>query len=136
MKDWMSRFDPIYSALSVSLPENVHLLTMETVAKDAIILRFEHYFEKGEDPVLSNPVGITLSGMFTNFKILSLIEMNLSANQYLKDKKVMKWNTKEGEGKGGVYEKWRDDDDFSGKKKSILLKPMEIRTFLAKIERN
>ena len=48
----------------------------------------------------------------------------------------MKWNTRNGEKSGGGrYEKWKDDEDLSGKKISITLKPMEIRTFLAKIER-
>lgn len=137
MEMWIEKFESMYSELSVSLPENVHLLTMETAAKDAIILRFEHMFEKDEDSVLSNPVEINLNGLFTSFKILSVVEMNLSANQYLKDKKVMKWNTKEGEGKGGSYEKWKDDDDeLLGEKMKVSLKPMEIRTFLTKIQRN
>lgn len=135
VEDWLSKFTPVHSGLSVPLPDNVHLLTLETVAKDAVIVRLEHYFEKDEDKDMSKPVGVTLTGLFVGFKIVSIVEMNLSANQYLKDKKVMKWNTREGEGKGGVYEKWKEDVDLSGKTISITLKPMEIRTFLAKVER-
>ena len=51
-------------------------------------MRFEHFFEKDEDKDLSKPVSVTLTDMFVDFKIISLVEMNLSANQYLKDKKV------------------------------------------------
>ena len=49
----------------------------------------------------------------------------------------MNWNIKgSGEKNAGArYEKWKDDEDFSGKKITITLNPMEIRTFLAKIER-
>ena len=52
MKD--RRF-PEYSGLTRDLPMNIHLLTLEKVASDSVILRLEHFYEKDEDPILSKP---------------------------------------------------------------------------------
>ena len=51
VEDFLSKYNPVYSGVPQSLPSNVHLLTLETAAKDALIIRLEHYFEKDEDKV-------------------------------------------------------------------------------------
>ncbi|XP_057312440.1 lysosomal alpha-mannosidase-like isoform X2 [Hydractinia symbiolongicarpus] len=118
----LSKLIPTYSGLSRSLPENVHLLTMETIKSDEMILRFEHFYEKDEDHKLSNPVNFQLDGLFTDFNIVNITETNLSANQLLKDKKMMKWNTDEEVAENSF-------DGFN-----IELNPMQIRTFIAKFK--
>lgn len=55
-----------WSALATSLPKNVHLLTLEQFRHTGpvpspgpsvpYLIRFEHFYEKGEDASLSNPV--------------------------------------------------------------------------------
>ena len=97
---------------------------METTNKDTIIIRVEHFYEKGDDPKLSKPIVIRLKGIFNGFEIMSLTEHNLSANQLLKEKMMLKWKTDE---------KKTTESDPCESDKDICLKPMEIRTFVAKI---
>lgn len=57
-----------WSALKKPLPANVHMLTLEQwvlpsimpVEVSQILLRFEHIYEKDEDPVLSQPATVNL----------------------------------------------------------------------------
>lgn len=42
------------------LPKNIHLLTVEPVSEYQFLLRLEHFYERGDDPVLSLPVKISL----------------------------------------------------------------------------
>lgn len=128
--EFMEKFVPIYSGLTKSLPENVHLLTMERIDRNRMIIRFEHFYEEGEDAKLSRPTTIQLKGLFTDFEITSMIEMNLSANQLLKDKKMWNWKTtKYTETDIPDNASKRFEDAFS-----VYLKPMEIRTFIAEVE--
>ena len=51
-----------------ALPDNVHLLTLEQYPSfgpapsetQPFLLRLEHFYEKGEDPVLSKPATVNL----------------------------------------------------------------------------
>jgi len=49
-----------YNLLNISLPLNVHILTLEHWRKDQVLLRVEHIFEKDEDRFLSLPETIRL----------------------------------------------------------------------------
>lgn len=63
-----SAFPLQWSALRKPLPPNVHMLTLEQwqqpklepVETSQILLRFEHIYEKDEDPVLSQPATVNL----------------------------------------------------------------------------
>ena len=129
MEQWKERFRPLYSALRKPLPKNVHLLTMETThGKEEIILRLEHFFEKDENPILSEPVTVNLNNLFTDFYIISIIETNLSANQLLKDKKMLHWNST------STFEFGNHGNPYDGNLiEEITLGPMEIRTFVLHI---
>jgi len=65
---------------------------METIKTNTVLLRFENYVEAYEGAKTEE---INLFGLFKYFTITSLTEMNLSANQLLKDKKRWEWNTNE-----------------------------------------
>lgn len=133
-KKWTSQFKSLHSGMTRQLPANVHLLTLETM-QDTALIRVEHQFETGEDPKLSQPVNISLAELFTDFDIESMTEMNLSANQLLKDKKPLHWNIKS---KDNV------EEDKKRKKRmyraatdlNVELSPMQIRTFKAVIKRH
>lgn len=68
-----------FRALTRALPANVHLLTLEKHGK-ALLLRLEHQFAVREDDELSKPVTVSLKGLFNAFTILSVTELNLSAD--------------------------------------------------------
>lgn len=132
--EWTSQFNSLYSGMTRQLPANVHLLTLETM-KDTVLIRVEHQFEAGEDPKLSQPVNISLAELFTDFDIESMTEMNLSANQLLKDKKPLHWN---------IQSKKNVEENKTKKKRlqrtatdmNVELTPMQIRTFKAVIKRH
>ena len=127
MKKWKQSFTPTYSALKTPLPDNVHLLTMERIDHEKIILRFENFFEKSERDEVAE---INLDDLFKSFKITSLVEMNLSANQEISKKRMMEWQSeepKESESKIHLQPP-------PGASNTIRLKPMEIRTFIIKTQ--
>jgi len=49
-----------WSGLKRSLPDNVHLLTLEQWEAGTILLRLEHFYAKDEDPTLSKPATVQL----------------------------------------------------------------------------
>lgn len=133
-KKWTSQFNSLHSGMTRQLPANVHLLTLETMQETALI-RVEHQFEAGEDPKLSQPVNISLAELFSDFDIESMTEMNLSANQLLKDKRPLHWNIKSRknveENKRKKKRVHRAETDLN-----VELTPMQIRTFKAVIKRH
>jgi lysosomal alpha-mannosidase len=99
-----------FEALKKSLPDNVHILTLEPW-KNSYLLRLEHALEKNEDDALSTEVTVDLEELFTLFNITEIWETTLGANQALDE-----------------------SDDVTNLK--ITLKPMEIRTFIIKTDQN
>lgn len=71
-----------YSALSLSLPQNVNLMTMEPWKENSILVRFEHILEVNEDPEYSKPAMFNLKDVFHNFDISEIRETTLAANQW------------------------------------------------------
>ncbi len=63
----------------------MHLLTVQENtnfgADGTMILRLDHSFEIGEDPVYSQPVTLNLDELFSNLYIDSCTEMSLTVNQ-------------------------------------------------------
>ena len=133
-KQWTSQFNSLHSGLTRELPANVHLLTLETM-QNTTLIRVEHQYEAGEDPKLSQPVNISLAGLFTDFDIESMTETNLAANQLLKDKRPLHWNIKSrksvDENKMMKKRVSRAESDLN-----VELTPMQIRTFKAVIKRH
>ena len=69
----------------MQLPVNIHLLTVQdnSLLGDAgsMILRLDHSFEVGEDPVYSQPVTLDLESLFVDIELHECTEMTLTANQ-------------------------------------------------------
>ncbi|XP_063709608.1 lysosomal alpha-mannosidase-like isoform X2 [Culicoides brevitarsis] len=157
--DWMKSYSNIYSALSVSLPMNIHLLTFEPWRRDKLngdsyLLRFEHLLEKDEDPEYSKPVTFNLQDVFRGFDIAELKETTLAGNQWLADAKRFKFTPDPKEIRfDNVNQRYdyrinpyqkatsdnevdpeRDTEELSFRKYGldyeITLKPMQIRTFV------
>ena len=64
---------------------NIHLLHVHDNGvlgqNGTLILRLDHSFEVGEDPVYSQPVSLVLNELFTHIELDSCTEMSLTANQ-------------------------------------------------------
>ena len=109
---------------------------METVRSNVLLLRFENFFEAFEKDITAT---VDLEGLFKEFKVVSLTEMNLSANQLWKDKKMWDWNTNEIQ-----YHHVREPikiEDMENRPIRfesdlvISLKPMEIKTYIVQIQK-
>lgn len=74
-----------YSALSLSLPQNIHLLTFEPWKEKSILIRFEHILSIGEDAEYSKPVTFNFEDIFRDLGVTSLRETTLAANQWLSE---------------------------------------------------
>uniref|UniRef100_A0A336LYZ7 Alpha-mannosidase n=1 Tax=Culicoides sonorensis TaxID=179676 RepID=A0A336LYZ7_CULSO len=156
--DWMKSYSNIYSAISLSLPMNVHLLTFEPWRRDntngnEFLLRFEHLLEKDEDPEYSKPVSFNLQDVFRSFDIASIKETTLAGNQWLTDAKRFKFtadpeklrfdsinqkfdyriNPFDNENRDGTKTDYLEpiiDARSYGLSFEITLNPMQIRTFI------
>ena len=133
VKTWLRLYNVIFSGFTQEFPPNVHLLTLET-RNEEMVIRVEHQFAVGEDAALSQPIKISLAGIFSEFDIVSMTETNLSANELIKNKKQLHWNIKE----SGNKCKFDDTARQAGPKYPDLmvqLRPMQIRTFKLVIKR-
>lgn len=129
--------------MSLALPQNVYLMTLEPWRENGYLIRFEHLLEKDEDPKYSKPVTFNLSDVFQNlFDIESVRETNLAANQWLSDVHRFKFRKEENvaiveqreEAENEVWSKEReafkghngDEEEIN----TISLNPMQIRSFV------
>ena len=74
----------MFSLSFIQLPVNLHLLTVQDNSilgdEGSMILRLDHSFEVGEDPVYSQPVTVNLDELFSNLSVESCLETTLTAN--------------------------------------------------------
>ena len=126
--DYSKNYNTVYTAITKALPANVHLLTLQFIDVNTILLRLEHQFEKNEDHVLSLPVTVSLDGLFTSFKIDSMTELVLGGNEELSNVHRLVWKTE-----GGTTQKRRGREREGVNANQITLNPMEIRTFQVKL---
>lgn len=135
----MVKYNTQWSALKKPLPANVHMLTLEQwvlpsimpVEVSEILLRFEHIYEKDEDPVLSQPATVNLTD-FTTFKIEAMRELTLGANLPLSELNRLPWRyIPDSEESLSKEELLRTAIPHSDPPTTITLQPMQIRTFVA-----
>ena len=110
-----------------NLPKSIHLLTLEKWnGDDELLLRLEHQFDDNEDPLLSMPVTLDIKGLITNVKVIDIQETTLGANLNIENYHKMQWKT--------VSSDKMDDDITQNGGSIITLRPMDIRTFIVKIQ--
>jgi len=68
-----------WSGLASTLPPNVHLLTLQALGPNSVLLRLAHLFEVKEDPTLSLPATISLSNLFKNTTLSNCVEVRFHA---------------------------------------------------------
>ncbi|XP_026271901.1 lysosomal alpha-mannosidase isoform X2 [Frankliniella occidentalis] len=126
---WQKTYNMEFSGLKKSLPHNVHILTLEPWKAKTLLLRLEHFVEKGEDHELSKVATVNVEDMLSPFKILRIRETTLGANHWLKDSERLKWKSESNaidEEEETVHV--QEETDFN-----VQLKPMQIRTFVIDI---
>ncbi|CAO2610985.1 Lysosomal alpha-mannosidase [Lemmus lemmus] len=118
-----------FSGLRGDLPPQVRLLTLARWGPETLLLRLEHQFAVTEDSGhnLSSPVTLNLQNLFQAFTITHLQETTLAANQPLSTASRLKWRTNTGPISYPPPSKLDPT--------SVTLQPMEIRTFLASVQR-
>lgn len=119
-EDWL-KMDNEFSWLAKDLPTGVHLLTLEPW-DSKLLVRLENYLD-------DSAVEVNLRDVFKNIEIKCLRETMLSVNMFVEEYEQWVWN-KEGD-QENTEEKIEAVDD--GVK--IMIKPKQIRTFIACFER-
>ncbi|XP_060520105.1 lysosomal alpha-mannosidase-like [Cylas formicarius] len=117
-----------FHGLTGSLPENVHILTLEPWRKSSFLLRLEHMYAEGEDTLLSEPAIVDIKDLFSTFKVTSLRETTLAGNQWIDNRKNTKFRT--------ISELLDLSQDvyYASDGFKVILKAMQIRTFVVEIQ--
>lgn len=72
--------------MTLSLPQNVNLLTFEPWKDGALLVRFEHILERDEDPQqYSQSVTFNLADVLRGLNIAEIRETTLAANQWMNE---------------------------------------------------
>lgn len=116
-----------HSGLMGHLPPNVMLVTFKKLDRPKYYLvRLAHQYGVGEDAKLSRNVTLDLAFLFPGFKLANATEYTLSANRKWND-----WQHKRFDWTGlGPLPKSPISDDNT----IFTLQPMEVRTFVLKME--
>lgn len=125
----------------MSLPENIHLLTLEPWKANSILIRFEHILAKDEDEQLSKPITFDLMDVFRGFDIEEVRETTLAGNQWTNEANRFEFTeeitnsnedspTKMLFNNKPEYSKNEQNSSSNIHNHSITLNPMEIRTFV------
>ena len=134
-----SKYFKLNSLRGVSqLPENLHLLTLmrdnDENDKNVLIVRIEHFYEIGEDSILSLPVSLDLKSFLNDFVILGVEELALGANIPVSElSQRLEWNAETKDDHFTKFDyfkfknKLRSENSYGGY--SYDFKPMQIRTF-------
>ena len=130
--------------IPTSLPENVNLMTLESISQNqspeidnVYLVRFEHLFDIDEHPVLSLPAKISIKdfieGIFDR-EIDYVHETTLGGNRFKDDmlKERLYWNDNSGFQTGLGFRSLNKSNNMTINNDyidEIELQPMEIRTF-------
>ncbi|CAF4406893.1 unnamed protein product, partial [Rotaria magnacalcarata] len=96
--NYSSAYHQTWSALSESMPLNVHLLTLDQLSAKQFLIRIEHYFELNEDEIYSQAVNVDLQALFKSLgTITDLTELTLAANLPLSQLHRLNWMTNDKE---------------------------------------
>ncbi|CAF4357996.1 unnamed protein product, partial [Rotaria magnacalcarata] len=123
--NYSAAYRQTWSALTDTLPLNIHLLTFEQLGQKEYLVRVEHYFELFEDDTYSQPVSFDLQSIFKSLgAINSTVELTLGANLPLAELQRLEWLTGDKESSRMAVSK-----EASLEGTTIRLTPMQIRTF-------
>ncbi|CAG2182616.1 unnamed protein product, partial [Oppiella nova] len=124
VKDYSDKYVTSFTSIGDSLPESVHLLTLEKWSENEVLLRLEDQSETSDKQVSHE---INLQKMLKTLTIVGSVETNLVANELLSETKRLDWKSK-------LYNKSFDirSDERTGSL-AVTLTPQQIRTFILTI---
>ena len=129
-QQWADKYTLTYSGLNHELDPNIHLMTLQNVDGDAII-RVENQYAVGEDTQLSTNATVPpLKKLFKAFTVSNYNEMTLGANLPKKEERRLHFRINDMPQSHHQPPRVAVDAD-----EPIELRPMEIRTFMAKLTR-
>jgi lysosomal alpha-mannosidase len=96
--DYSAAYRQTWSALTDTLPLNLHLLTLDQLTAKDYLVRVENYFELNEDSTYSQPITFDLQSLFTTIgNITSVAELTLGGNLLLTNLQRLTWMTNDDE---------------------------------------
>ncbi|XP_043267242.1 lysosomal alpha-mannosidase isoform X1 [Venturia canescens] len=134
-EDWRNKYTMQGDGLWKKLPPNVQILTLEPWKENSILLRLEHVFEANEAATLSEPVTINIQDLFAPFTLLSIHETTLGGNQWIEDVNKLKWYPESNDIDRGFFGNYTSPLSVNDFEINVVMKPMEIRTFVIKVAR-
>jgi hypothetical protein len=125
---WLAAHAGSFSGLAAPLPRNVHLLTLHAQSPASVLVRLAHLFEAGEDAALSAPASVDLSALLAPAfsPLAACAERTTPGARALAGVPVHTVSV-EGEG-ASTFPVFPDPP--AGAAQTIVLAPMQIRTFL------
>ncbi|XP_063544865.1 lysosomal alpha-mannosidase-like [Cydia strobilella] len=129
-----------FSALKEKLPLGVHLLSLERITPEEMLVRLENYLEK-VDATSDGVRYVRLRDLFKDIKVVWLKETLLAGNMYKEQWKPTQWRKKNlfyrrfndyYGGRNDTFEEEQLDvgDELGGR--GVRLAPQQIRTFIVK----
>ncbi|KAH8402521.1 hypothetical protein KR222_002400, partial [Zaprionus bogoriensis] len=88
---WLTSFKNSYTGISLPLPKNVHLLTLEPWHENELLVRFEHILEKDEDSRYSKYAQFNVRDVLEGFNIVDMRETTLDGNAWLDEHRRMEF---------------------------------------------
>ncbi|TRY79620.1 hypothetical protein TCAL_12196 [Tigriopus californicus] len=127
----------LFPNLDVSLPQNIHLLTLEPFdlplgpVSDGktLLVRLEHIFDQEEDTELSQPQAVSLPELLASFGVIEAVEeLTLGGNEpwAVAQARRLRWTAEDNTQQEQVPQRDHKDDSSAF---TYELKPMSIRTF-------
>lgn len=127
---WATTYKTTGSALTsapAGLPANVHVVTLQSLGPNSILIRLAHTFESGEDSVLSGNVTVSLANLVAGQTIIAATELTLVASMPLADVPSVTYNI---DGRAQPVTLPYVPAMPSGTGLDVTLSSMQVRTFL------
>ena len=93
---WAAAHATTFSGLNASLPANVGLVTVQSLAPGTLLVRVAHLFAAGEDATLSAPATVALGRVFAKLSVTAATEMTLPGTIPLANAPVSTFTTTDG----------------------------------------
>jgi len=130
-----SHYNEVFLGLKRKLPPNIHLLSLEPYDENYVLVRLEHFFEINEDQQYSKSRKINLEDLFVGYDLLDYKEttLNVVSDRMSAENTRLKFDASFNPYANFANIFISSEDNEPLPPNTVLLKPMEIRTFLVRL---